>query len=51
MNDFLKRFHYTPDGMTTLADALCGEYDVDAERARADVASIVGEWQKVNVLE
>lgn len=34
-----------------LADALCGEYDVDAERARADVASIVGEWQKVNVLE
>ena len=25
-----------------LADALCGEYDVDAERARADVASIVG---------
>lgn len=34
-----------------LADALCGEYDVDAERAHADVASIVGEWQKVNVLE
>ncbi|WP_290730178.1 PqqD family protein [Fibrobacter sp. UBA3629] len=34
-----------------LADALCAEYDVDAERAHADVAAIVGEWQKVNVLE
>ena len=32
-------------------DALCAEYDVDAGRARADVAAIVGEWQKVNVLE
>ena len=34
-----------------LVEALCAEYDVDAERARADVAAIVGEWQKVNVLE
>ncbi|WP_290734538.1 MULTISPECIES: PqqD family protein [unclassified Fibrobacter] len=34
-----------------LADALCAEYDVDAERAHADVTAIVGEWQKVNVLE
>ena len=35
----------------SLAEALCGEYDVDAEQAKADVAAIVAEWQKVNVLE
>ena len=23
-SDFLKNFHYTPDGATTRADALCG---------------------------
>ena len=35
----------------SLAGALCGEYDVSAEQAKADVAAIVAEWQKVNVLE
>jgi len=35
----------------SLAEALCGEYDVGAEQAKADVAAIVAEWQKVNVLE
>jgi len=35
----------------SLADALCGEYDVSAEQAKNDVAAIVAEWQKVNVLE
>lgn len=35
----------------SLADALCGEYDVDAENAKADVSAIVNEWQKVNVIE
>ena len=35
----------------SLAQALCNEYDVSEEQARADVAAIVGEWQKVNVLE
>lgn len=34
-----------------LAKALCDEYDVDSARALADVTAIVGEWQKVNVLE
>lgn len=35
----------------SLAAALCEEYDVREEQAKADVAAIVGEWQKVNVLE
>ena len=35
----------------SLADALCGEYEVSAEQAKADVAAIVAEWQKVNVIE
>ena len=35
----------------SLAQALYNEYDVSEEQARADVATIVGEWQKVNVLE
>ena len=34
-----------------LADALCAEYDVSNEQAKIDVAAIVAEWQKVNVLE
>jgi hypothetical protein len=35
----------------SLAQALCGEYDVSAEQAKIDVAAIVAEWQKVDVLE
>jgi hypothetical protein len=35
----------------SLATALCNEYDVSEEQAKADVAAIVAEWQKVNVLE
>jgi hypothetical protein len=35
----------------SLADALCAEYDVSNEQAKVDVAAIVAEWQKVNVLE
>lgn len=35
----------------SLAEALCGEYNVSAEQAKADVAAIVAEWQKVNVIE
>ena len=34
-----------------LAEDLCGEYDVNKERALADVKNIVSEWQKVNVVE
>ena len=35
----------------SLADVLCSEYDVSNEQAKIDVAAIVAEWQKVNVLE
>ena len=34
-----------------LADRLCEEYDVAADAAKADVAEIVAEWQKVDVVE
>lgn len=35
----------------SLAEALCSEYDVDLEHAKADISAIVAEWQKVNVIE
>ncbi|MBR0165593.1 MAG: PqqD family protein [Prevotella sp.] len=35
----------------TLADKLCNEYEVRAEEAQQDVAEIIGEWQKVSVVE
>jgi hypothetical protein len=35
----------------SLAGALCDEYEVSKETARKDVAAIVDEWKKVNVIE
>ena len=35
----------------SLTDALCDEYDVSKETALKDVAAIVDEWKKVNVIE
>ena len=35
----------------SLADALCDEYEVSKETALKDVAAIVDEWKKVNVIE
>ena len=35
----------------SLTEALLNEYEVSPEQAKADVATIVGEWQKVNVVE
>ena len=35
----------------SLTKALLNEYEVSPEQAKADVATIVGEWQKVNVVE
>lgn len=40
--------NFTVDSLT---DALCEEYEVDAAQAKADVAKMVDEWQKVGVLE
>ena len=34
-----------------LAERLCSEYEVSPEEARQDVAGIIAEWQKVNVVE
>ena len=34
-----------------LADKLCEEYDVDADKARKDVSGIIAEWQNVSVIE
>ena len=35
----------------SLADKLCEAYDVTPDEARKDVADIIAEWQKVEVLE
>ena len=34
-----------------LAEKLCQEYDVTAEEALQDVTEIIGEWQKVDVID
>jgi hypothetical protein len=34
-----------------LAERLCEEYNVTAEEANVDVAELVAEWQKVDVVE
>ena len=35
----------------TLAAALCEEYEVDAQQARADVEKMVAQWQKIGIIE
>ena len=34
-----------------LADALCGEYDVEPEKALADISAILQKWQEVGLGE
>lgn len=34
-----------------LADALCEEYDVAPEQARADVDKMTAEWQQIGIIE
>ena len=34
-----------------LAERLCENYEVSADEARQDVGNIIGEWQKVEVIE
>ncbi len=33
-----------------LADAMCEEYEVAADEARADVATIINQWKEVGVV-
>ena len=35
----------------SLAEKLCEEYDVTADEAKADVAEMIAEWLKVDVVE
>ena len=35
----------------SLADALCEEYDVNADQARQDVSTMLAEWQNIGVVE
>ena len=35
----------------TLAEALCEEYDVDAQQARDDVEKMVRQWQEIGIIE
>ena len=35
----------------SLAAALCEEYDVDAQQARADVEKMVNQWQELGIVE
>ena len=35
----------------SLADALCEEYDVNADQARQDVSAMLAEWQNIGVVE
>ena len=37
--------------LEALAEKLCQEYEVSAEEALQDVTEMIGEWQKVNVVE
>ena len=34
-----------------LAEKLCEKYEVTADVAKADVAGIIAEWQKMNIVE
>ena len=35
----------------SLTEAICQEYEVSKDEAKADVANIVAEWQKVGIIE
>jgi len=35
----------------SLAEKLCEEYEVEADKAKADVAEMIAEWQQVDVVE
>ena len=35
----------------SLADSLCGVYDVALDQAKADISKIIAEWQKLDIIE
>lgn len=35
----------------SLAEALCEEYDVDAQQAHDDVTKMVQQWQELEIVE
>jgi hypothetical protein len=35
----------------SLAEALCEEYDVDAQQAHDDVTKMVQQWQELGIVE
>ena len=35
----------------SLTARLCEEYDVEADKARQDVANMVGQWQELGIIE
>ena len=37
--------------LEALSEKLCQEYEVSAEEALQDVTEMIGEWQRVNVVE
>ena len=37
--------------LEALTEKLCQEYEVSAEEALQDVTEMIGEWQRVNVVE
>lgn len=43
-----KMGEFTPQ---SLAERLCGEYDVPADVALADVNDIISRWQAINVID
>ena len=47
-NEAGRQAEFTVD---SLAEALCGEYEVDFETARADVDRLLTQWKELGILE
>ena len=47
-NEAGRQVEFTVD---SLAEALCGEYEVDIETARVDVDRLLTQWKELGILE
>ena len=47
-NEAGRQVEFTVD---SLAEALCGEYEVDIETARTDVDRLLTQWKELGILE